>query len=465
MVSSGEHSDEFDSDELQKKRSLDNGSDTIQQNDDNGNHVSKDQEGVAPVTPEKILQGPDTSAGFHISQLDKEGSISSIIPSKEKSQTHGNSSSVNQCGQDGRSPIMREKVLEDGYHWRKYGQKFVKGNEIIRSYYKCTHPNCLVKKQLERTHDGQVVDVVYFGPHDHPKPENNLPLAVSFVSSVVDERAAQPLLTVKQEDHVPHLPNRMSDPQISTVASSENVKRESTLTRDEVDNDDALRSKRQKKGSHNVEPTPLDKPSGEPRVVVQTLSLVDIVNDGYRWRKYGQKMVKGNPNPRSYYRCSSPSCPVKKHVERASHDSKVVITSYEGKHDHDMPASRTVTLNATSVHSGNSGTKSGGNDGVVQSCGNSKEQASESINQAKGSHSGGSEIVVYSGLGDDNKSKELHNGKPSSVSEAISNMEHDGESITEPKVNYAPCGVRSIAPGAESNSNEQHIPNAEAVKS
>ena len=48
----------------------------------------------------------------------------------------------------------------------------------------------------------------------------------------------------------------------------------------------------------NVDATPTDKPSGEPRMVVQTLSEVDIVNDGYRWRKYGQKLVKGNPNPR-----------------------------------------------------------------------------------------------------------------------------------------------------------------------
>lgn len=49
---------------------------------------------------------------------------------------------------------------------------------------------------------------------------------------------------------------------------------------------------------------------------------------------------------RSYYRCSNAGCTVKKHVERASHDPKVVITTYEGKHDHDMPASRTV-VNST----------------------------------------------------------------------------------------------------------------------
>jgi len=36
----------------------------------------------------------------------------------------------------------------------------------------------------------------------------------------------------------------------------------------------------------------------EPRVVVQTMSDIDILDDGYRWRKYGQKVVKGNPNPR-----------------------------------------------------------------------------------------------------------------------------------------------------------------------
>ena len=29
-----------------------------------------------------------------------------------------------------------------------------------------------------------------------------------------------------------------------------------------------------------------------------TLSEVDILDDGYCWRKYGQKVVRGNPNPR-----------------------------------------------------------------------------------------------------------------------------------------------------------------------
>ena len=36
----------------------------------------------------------------------------------------------------------------------------------------------------------------------------------------------------------------------------------------------------------------------EPRVVVQTISEIDVLIDGFRWRKYGQKVVKGNTNPR-----------------------------------------------------------------------------------------------------------------------------------------------------------------------
>ncbi|XP_039051261.1 probable WRKY transcription factor 50 [Hibiscus syriacus] len=70
------------------------------------------------------------------------------------------------------------------------------------------------------------------------------------------------------------------------------------------------------------------------RYAFKTKSEVEILDDGYRWRKYGKKMVKNSPNPRNYYRCSVEGCPVKKRVERDRDDPSYVITTYEGIHSH-----------------------------------------------------------------------------------------------------------------------------------
>lgn len=46
------------------------------------------------------------------------------------------------------------------------------------------------------------------------------------------------------------------------------------------------------------EPVTSHRTLTESRIIVQTTSEVDLLDDGYRWRKYGQKIVKGNPYPR-----------------------------------------------------------------------------------------------------------------------------------------------------------------------
>lgn len=80
------------------------------------------------------------------------------------------------------------------------------------------------------------------------------------------------------------------------------------------------------------------KRNRQPRVALVTKSEVEHLEDGFRWRKYGQKAVKNSPYPRSYYRCTNSKCSVKKRVERSADDSSMVITTYEGQHNHHSPA-------------------------------------------------------------------------------------------------------------------------------
>ncbi|KAK7318290.1 hypothetical protein RJT34_02989 [Clitoria ternatea] len=75
------------------------------------------------------------------------------------------------------------------------------------------------------------------------------------------------------------------------------------------------------------------------KYVFQTRSHIDILDDGYRWRKYGEKSVKNNKFPRSYYRCSHRGCNVKKQIQRHSKDEEMVVTSYEGIHNHHVEKS------------------------------------------------------------------------------------------------------------------------------
>ncbi|KAL6848674.1 hypothetical protein ACP4OV_021257 [Aristida adscensionis] len=93
-----------------------------------------------------------------------------------------------------------------------------------------------------------------------------------------------------------------------------------------------------------------EKRPRQPRFAFMTKSEVDHLEDGYRWRKYGQKAVKNSPFPRSYYRCTTQKCPVKKRVERSFQDAAVVITTYEGKHTHPIPATLRGSAHLLAAH-------------------------------------------------------------------------------------------------------------------
>ncbi|XP_076927872.1 putative WRKY transcription factor 26 [Bidens hawaiensis] len=200
--------------------------------------------------------------------------------------------------------------VNDGYNWRKYGQKQVKGTENPRSYYKCTYRNCSMRKKVETSSDGDIVEIVYKGNHSHPKPQS----------------------TKRTPSNTSLLVNQSYGP---TLENS------SVLIGDDEFVEDGAQAKRLKaEGENEGKSMKGSRTIRESRVVIQTVSEIDILDDGYRRRKYGQKVVKGNPNPRSYYKCTTPGCSMRKHVERASHDTRSVLTTYEGKHNHVVPVAR-----------------------------------------------------------------------------------------------------------------------------
>nr|QQV37203.1 WRKY transcription factor [Boehmeria nivea] len=279
----------------------------------------------------------------------------SVLEKQEvKSEYPSNSRDQSQYSQT-HYQYVREQKSEDGYNWRKYGQKQVKGSENPRSYYKCTNPNCPMKKKVERSLDGQITEIVYKGSHNHPKPQSTRRSSSGSINQVS---------SYANSDHSGHTLSNAVPEESSESIGEDGFDRNSPTFVSGGDNDDNEPESKRWKGDNENE---VFSASGnrtvkEPRVVVQTTSEIDILDDGYRWRKYGQKVVKGNPNPRSYYKCTSVGCPVRKHVERASHDTRAVITTYEGKHNHDVPAARGTSSYAMSRPAPHS---AAANDGVT----------------------------------------------------------------------------------------------------
>ncbi|GAV83218.1 WRKY domain-containing protein [Cephalotus follicularis] len=234
--------------------------------------------------------------------------------------------------------------VPDAYNWRKYGQKQVKSPIGSRSYYKCTHSDCCAKKIECSDHTGLVIEIVTKGLHSHDPPrKNNSTRDGRFTSSVRSDLGSSvtehPVKMLK--DSGPSTSSK--EPALETPIISER-KRQNSAGFDgngeiqvKEEHISEPESKRRVKKGDLASLKCLSKPGKKPKFVVHAAGDVGISGDGYRWRKYGQKMVKGNPHPRNYYRCTSAGCPVRKHIETAIDNTTAVIITYKGVHDHDMP--------------------------------------------------------------------------------------------------------------------------------
>lgn len=171
-------------------------------------------------------------------------------------------------------------VHKDGYKWRKYGQKHVKGNPHPRNYYKCTVPDCPAKKHIELVVDkfgNEKESIEYVNDHIHPAPN----------SSKIHVKSQEEFKLVVQTH--------------SNQFANESVPK--------------------KKKGYDL-----------GRCVVECEGDIDFSNDGYTWKKYGQKNIKGAFKPRQYYKCTFPNCNVKKQVESLSCTHTIV--TYNSCHSH-----------------------------------------------------------------------------------------------------------------------------------
>ncbi|WOL14162.1 putative WRKY transcription factor 41 [Canna indica] len=79
----------------------------------------------------------------------------------------------------------------------------------------------------------------------------------------------------------------------------------------------------------------LPKWTSQVRVPLGAAGGADGLEDGYNWRKYGQKDILGAKHPRAYFRCThrnTAGCVAMKQVQRSDDDPAVFVITYRGEH-------------------------------------------------------------------------------------------------------------------------------------
>ncbi|KAG5593718.1 hypothetical protein H5410_034950 [Solanum commersonii] len=273
---------------------------------------------------------PDAASSLELSSISVAQSISSVpsatLPDRRSSAAvNCSTEEVVKQRSDAQVLPLVPPVLKtptrDGYNWRKYGQKQVKSPQGSRSYYRCTHSECCAKKIECSDHTNRVMEIIYRSQHNHDPPP--------IVNSSRESKSAVLSSPTNGKSIIAH-PSRNSS---ETVVSSLKENLQESLPIAETANQDSSGSRKSDASCSES----VSKPGKKPKLVVHAACDVGISSDGYRWRKYGQKMVKGNPHPRNYYRCTSAGCPVRKHIERVVDTTSALTITYKGVHDHDMP--------------------------------------------------------------------------------------------------------------------------------
>ncbi|XP_062084152.1 probable WRKY transcription factor 58 [Humulus lupulus] len=213
---------------------------------------------------------------------------------------------------------IRERILEDGYLWRKYA--VYNNGENRRLYFKCTHPKCKVKKKVDNSHDGQITDIIYKGDHNHAEPQlgedpeakrrKNLNSTSSLSSRSVGEPKI--VIQIKTDEDILDDGYRWYKYSQNVTKGNQNLRRYYKCTsgglgckvKKRVERDSGnLIIKYEGRHNHEVpEPDSASVPTANnPQQYSQETDVEEdeavFLGGGYYWREYGE----------SYYKCSHPN--------------------------------------------------------------------------------------------------------------------------------------------------------------
>ncbi|KAD6795470.1 hypothetical protein E3N88_06366 [Mikania micrantha] len=268
--------------------------------------------------------------------------------------------------------IDAEEAPDDGYIWRKYGQKDIFGAKYPRAYYRCSFRytyRCYARKTVHRsTEDPCAFEVVYMGKHTCPAVlrsslhvNQNLPNDIKEDGEHVDRLQivhTVELSNVTQKMSKQKIVNcnngtafRMWEPPALLSGKSDNTdidcmlkapNHELASTKKKSRSGDIAKWIHLVKENSNEARKHLQNESYNPKYPSASRHQVKVNNgievekaldDGYRWQKYGEKATLGSKYKRAYYKCSGTyGCSATKCVQKSSVDSSVFEVSYKAKH-------------------------------------------------------------------------------------------------------------------------------------
>lgn len=189
----------------------------------------------------------------------------------------------------------------DCYSWRKYGKKQMKSSNTSTNYYRCADPKCSAKKKVQQCdNSGHVVDVMYVGCHNHEPLLVKCNRSKGHSSQHLQQSGQQSSSSsncnvgIKVEDR--NADGILSKEFLcsSPMGTQENNPHKIAATKVPERHIDATRLENPEKERGGLHPDSVLRAINEPNIVIYAASDSGNSCDGYKWRKYGQKMVKGN---------------------------------------------------------------------------------------------------------------------------------------------------------------------------